>query len=106
MGEAMKQVTSWQYLNCLQLWTRVVCTLPSKEELGDLVFPLSQVINGVILSAQSNLFIPLRCHLINCLQQLAAFSRSFIPTAQRILEMFEAGRSFIKTITVNRCASK
>ena len=47
--EALKQVTTWQYTNCLQLWTRVVCTLPKKDELGALAFPLSQVINGVIL---------------------------------------------------------
>ena len=89
--EAMKQVVTWQYLNCLRLWTRVVCTLPKKEELGDLAFPLTQVMNGVILKAQSNLFIPLRCHLINCMQQLAAYSRAFIPTALRILEMWEKG---------------
>ena len=60
-----------------------------KDELGALAFPLSQVINGVILVAQSNLFIPLRCHLINCLQQIAAYSRAFIPTTAKKMEMIE-----------------
>ena len=66
--DALKQVISWQYLNCLQLWTRVICSMPGKEELAPLAFPLIQVIQGVLLAAQSSALSPLKFHLINCLQ--------------------------------------
>lgn len=87
--EAFKQVISWQYLNCIQLWTRVICSMPNKDELEPLAFPLSQVIHGVFLASQSSVFIPLKFHLMNCLQQIAACTQLFIPTSAKIIDILE-----------------
>ena len=40
-----------QFLHCVRLWTRVVCAMPRDDQLGPLVFPLSQVMFGVLAAA-------------------------------------------------------
>jgi len=88
-SDNVRQVTSWQFLNCLRLWTRVVCSMPAEDELGALAFPLSQVMYGVMAIAQSVYLLPLRFHCIGCLQLLASHCQMFIPTAQKLLEVLE-----------------
>ena len=88
-SEATRQVTTWQFLNCLRLWTRVICAMPEADALGPLIFPLAQIMFGVMAAAPSIYFIPLRFHLITCLHQLAASGRVFIPTAARLAEILE-----------------
>ncbi|CAM9113556.1 unnamed protein product, partial [Ectocarpus fasciculatus] len=87
--ETTRQVLNWQYLNCLRLWTRVVCSMPGPEELGPLVFPLAQVMQGVLSVAASAVYLPLRFHVISSLQQLAANGEVFIPLAPKLREVFE-----------------
>jgi nucleolar complex protein 2 len=88
-AESSRQITSWQFLNCVRLWTRVLCLLPGQNQLGALVFPLSQIIFGIIAAAQSMYLLPLRFHLITCLHQLSASSETFIPTTQKLLDILE-----------------
>ena len=88
-SDNVRLVTSWQFLNCLRLWTRVISALPADNELGALAFPLSQIIYGVMAVAQSVYLLPLRFHLISCLQLLAANCRLFIPTGHKLLEILE-----------------
>lgn len=45
-NEHAKVVYSWQYLNCLKLWTKLLCAAPAENQLGALIFPLTQVILG------------------------------------------------------------
>ena len=105
-SENVRQVTSWQFLNCIRLWTRVLCALPAEDELGALAFPLSQVIYGVMALAQSVYLLPLRFHLISCLQLLAAHCQFFIPTAQRLLEILELPELGTKTTTTTEVAPR
>lgn len=88
-SEATKLVLNWQYLNCLRLWTRVLCAQPKDDELKPLAFPLVQILYGVLAAAPSAMYIPLRFHVISCLQQLAAHVRVFVPTAAKLLEILE-----------------
>lgn len=87
--EAVKHVLTWQYLNCIRLWTRVLCSLPSDDDLGPLIYPLVQIIQGVISLSPSALYLPYHLHLISCLHQLAAYSKHFIPTASYLLHYLE-----------------
>ena len=87
----IKHITTWQYLNCIRLWTSVLCALPSKNQLGNLFFPLTQVIIGVINNIQSIYYIPLKFHCITCLQQLAAYGQLFIPTSPKLTDLFDLG---------------
>ena len=88
-SESIRQITSWQFLNCLRLWTRVVIAMPKEDELGALAFPLSQVMSGVMASAQSIYSLPARFHIIQCLQLIAAHCQCFVPTVHKMLEVLE-----------------
>jgi nucleolar complex protein 2 len=88
-SDNVRQVTSWQYLNCLRLWTRVISAHPAEDELGALAFPLSQVLGGVLSMAESMYLCPLRFHVVQCLQSLAAHCQVFIPTAAKMIDVLE-----------------
>lgn len=90
-SEAVKQLISWQYINCLRLWSRVISYYPTSNQhgLGELAFPLVQIILGVIQVAPSSYNIPCKLHLIGFMQQVAASCKLFIPTAPRLLEILE-----------------
>ena len=89
--ETNRQVSGMQFLNCLRLWTRVVCSYPSVEGgLGALAFPLVQVILGTVsTNAASIYFTPMKFNLLSCLHQLAASCKVFIPTTSPIMETLE-----------------
>jgi nucleolar complex protein 2 len=95
-SESTRQVTTWQFLNCVRLWTRVVCAMPGADELGPLAFPLAQIMLGIMVVASSSYFLPIRLHLISCLHQLAASTQCFIPTASRLVEILENPDLFSK----------
>jgi nucleolar complex protein 2 len=97
-AEASKQILNWQYLNCIRVWTRVICAMPTKDELGDLAFPLVQIALGVISAAPAAVNIPLRFHLLSCLHQLAAHCQLFIPTASKLIEVLDIADLFAKPI--------
>ena len=88
-SDNMKLITSWQFMNCLRLWTRVLCAMPASDELGALAFPLSQVLLGVVMTVESAYYTPLKFHCIGCLQMLAAHCKYFIPTSAKLLEILE-----------------
>lgn len=87
--ESYKQILNWQFLNCVRLWTRVLCAMPHEDALGPLIFPLSQVMLGVISIATAAIYIPMKFHLIVCMQQLAAHGEMFIPTSSKLVEILE-----------------
>ena len=88
-ADSVRQVTSWQFLNCVRLWTRVICSQPGTDKLHALAYPLAQTCLGVIAIAQSVYLLPLRFHLLQCLQLLAAYCELFIPTASKLIEVLE-----------------
>ena len=88
--EILQQIFSWQYLHCLKVWTRVVAQYPGDKELKALVFPLTQVITGVLKLALSPRLIPFRLHCVVMLHQLAASSAIFIPTAPYLLDILQS----------------
>jgi nucleolar complex protein 2 len=95
-AESVKLIASWQYLNCLRVWTKVICTLPAKSQLGELGFPIIQIILGVIASCTSPYYYPLRFHLVTCLHQLSASCQVFVPTSTTLLEILECPDLFAK----------
>jgi nucleolar complex protein 2 len=86
-NESVRTVTNWQFLNCIRLWTRVICAMPNEDQLGALSFPLVQIILGIIQISTSLYLLPLNFHLITCLHQLAASTNSFIPTASKLIDI-------------------
>ena len=88
-AESVRVVTNWQFVNCCRLWTRVLSSLRDRDSLGPLIYPLTQVMTGVMNVATSYYYVPLKFHLISYLQQLASWTQHFVPTASKLLEIIE-----------------
>jgi len=61
--------------------------MPGEEQLGALAFPLVQIILGIIQISTSQYLLPLNFHLITCLHQLAASTKSFISSASKLIDI-------------------
>ncbi|XP_024364544.1 nucleolar complex-associated protein 2 [Physcomitrium patens] len=85
--EAFKQVYRWQYINSLNVWVRVLSTY--KEQLRPLVYPLSQVIDGVARLVPTARYFPLRLQCVRMLNRLSAATDAFVPVASLLLDMLQ-----------------
>ena len=87
--EAFQVVYSWQYLNCLKVWTAVLSANPNESELRSLIYPLTEIIIGVIRLLPTTRHLPIRLHCVRLLQQLAACSETFIPVTSILLDVID-----------------
>lgn len=100
-AEAFQVVYCWQYIHCLKLWSAVLaqaCKMAKDMEsarsseaelLRSLIYPLTQVIQGVEKLVPTTRHLPLRLHCVRFLQQMAAASECFIPNVSILLEALE-----------------
>jgi len=101
-AEALQKVYCWQFLNCCKVWVAVLTAYPSlppssssssseqqQQELRELIFPLAQILIGMIKLAPSARHYPLALHALTLLQRLAARAHVFIPCASFCLDMLE-----------------
>ncbi|XP_052823588.1 nucleolar complex protein 2 homolog [Octopus bimaculoides] len=82
-------VYNWQYIRCLELWSTLVSSSPQITVLENLIYPLIEVITGVIKLVLSVRFYPLHFHCIAMLNKISASTSKFIPTLPFILETLE-----------------
>jgi len=107
--EAFRVVYCWQYLHCLKLWTAVLASSCKSSKGGDsslsdgeanlmrsLIYPLVEIVFGVARLIPTTRHLPLRLHCVRYLQQLAAFSTTYIPTTSILLEALD-----LKEIAMN-----
>ncbi|KAH7439635.1 hypothetical protein KP509_04G069800 [Ceratopteris richardii] len=87
--EAFKQVYSWQYVNCLEVWVRVLSTYADRKDLQPLGYPLTQILTGVAQLVPTARYFPLRIHCVQLLNLLAAAMGIYIPVASLLLDMLE-----------------
>jgi len=87
--EALQKVYSWQYLNCLRVWARVIAAYPAQEQLRELLFPLVQLTMGLLRLVPAAKYYPLLFHGVSLLQQLAAETQTFIPCASLLVSVLE-----------------
>ncbi|KAK1305131.1 hypothetical protein QJS10_CPB11g01865 [Acorus calamus] len=85
--ESFRKVYEWKFINCLELWTRVICTYSSEAEFRPLAYPLAQVINGVARLVPTARYFPLRLRCARMLNRLAESTGSFIPVSILLLDM-------------------
>jgi nucleolar complex protein 2 len=90
--EAVANVLSWQYVNCLRLWATVLSAhgRDTSRPLFQLVYPLCQLLLGVVRLQPSPRYFPLRLHAVALLNELAWSTGVFIPTAPLLLDIFRS----------------
>jgi len=99
--EAFRVVYCWQYIHCLKLWTAVLCSAAGQSDdeaqlMRSLIFPLTEVIFGVIRLMPTTRHLPLRLHCVRFLQQIAASSEQYIPTTSVLLEAMDLKELYMK----------
>lgn len=87
--EAFRKVYEWKFMNCLELWTGVICAYSSESDFTQLAYPLTQIISGVARLVPTARYFPLRLRCVRMLNQIAASTHSFIPVSMLLLDMLE-----------------
>ncbi|KAL0904968.1 hypothetical protein M5K25_027135 [Dendrobium thyrsiflorum] len=84
-----QKVYDWQFLFCLELWTKVICAYNSEADFGPLAYPLTQIISGVASLVPSARYFPLRLRCIKMLNRIAGATGTFIPVNTLLLGMLD-----------------
>lgn len=101
--EQFQQIYNWQYMNSLRLWGDVLSTVSmnassngapvktdNKSKLIDLIYPLVNIINGVIKLKPSANYFPLRFHCVKILIDLSRATKVYIPILPFIIEVLNS----------------
>lgn len=88
--EHFTMIYSWQFYHSLRLWTEVLCTYSDQQDLQLLVYPLVQIITGVLQLLPIQRHYPYHFLCIRLLHQLIASTKLFIPTLPFLLRVLQA----------------
>ena len=82
-------VLSWQYVNCLRAWTLVLCkyATDASRPLFNLVFPLVQLLTGLVRLSPTAKYFPLRLHAVAMLVELTWATGLYIPLFPMLTEV-------------------
>ena len=88
-AETVQTVYSWQFINCADVWIRVLSAHAAEEDapLRPLVYPLIQILVGVVKLVPTSRYTPLR---LRCVRMLVSFSRAtgvYVPIAPLLLSV-------------------
>ncbi|WAR15730.1 NOC2L-like protein, partial [Mya arenaria] len=84
--ESCQAVYNWQFIHCIGLWTRVLCTMYPNDIMEPLIYPLTQVIIGTIKLVPTQRYYPLRFHCVRALTEICKATRTFIPVLPFLME--------------------
>ncbi|XP_073292362.1 nucleolar complex-associated protein 2 [Primulina huaijiensis] len=87
--DAFRKVYQWKFINCLELWTGVICAYSSEADLIPLAYPLTQIITGAARLLPSACYFPLRLRCVRMLNRISASTSTFIPVSLLLLDMLE-----------------
>ncbi|CAM9417086.1 unnamed protein product, partial [Hapterophycus canaliculatus] len=94
--DSVQSVRRWQVVTCLRLWTGVLAAAPAEDELRMLIFPLAQVIEGIVRLSATLRHSPLVFQLVRMRQRLAAAAELYVPCSASLLEVIRSPALFKK----------
>ncbi|GMT08598.1 hypothetical protein PENTCL1PPCAC_30772 [Pristionchus entomophagus] len=99
--DLVQSVYNWQLMQCLYMWTRVICHSHSSTEeteaLRELAYPLVQIVLSTLKLFPSPRYLPLRAHCVELLLQLQATCDKFIPTLSLSVELMAEMTSILRS---------
>ncbi|PIA30183.1 hypothetical protein AQUCO_05700113v1 [Aquilegia coerulea] len=87
--EVLKKIYNWQYINCIDLWVKLISANIRDHDLQPFLYTIIQVINGVVCLFPGPRYLPLRLKCIQMLNQLSSSSGVFIPVSSLVLDALE-----------------
>ncbi|KAJ4969738.1 hypothetical protein NE237_002837 [Protea cynaroides] len=91
--EALKKLSNWQYINCIDLWVKFISTNIRDHDIQPLLYLIIQVISGVAHLFPGPRYLPLRLKCVQMLNHLSISSGVFIPVSSLLLDCLEYGRT-------------
>jgi len=88
--DTRQAVCNWQYVHSLELWGALLGHAGKSETLSPLIYPLTQVILGVLKLADGAKYIPMRFHCANVLSNLSSETGTFIPVLPIYLDILKS----------------
>ncbi|GAB2223186.1 hypothetical protein Droror1_Dr00017324 [Drosera rotundifolia] len=97
--EVLKKICSWECMLCLELWVKFISANIGGNYLNGLLYPMIQLINGIVYLFPGARYLPLRVMCIQLLNQLSSASEIFIPVSRLILDIldFNTGKEIGKS---------
>ena len=83
----LKAVYNWPFIHSLLLWQNLLSSLHPSEVLKPLIYPLVQVMIGIMKLTPILQYFPTRNHMIRSLIQLSTGTETFIPIFQMIISV-------------------
>ncbi|KAM9976632.1 hypothetical protein ACTFIR_010475 [Dictyostelium discoideum] len=87
--ESFQNIYNWQFINSVRAWVEVLSAYPGQEQISQLLYPITQIVIGMINLIPSSKFLPLRFHCIRFLNRLAETNGSFINCTPYLLDVLE-----------------
>ncbi|XP_077249793.1 noc2p family [Tasmannia lanceolata] len=87
--EAFRKVYNRKFMNCLELWTGVICAYGSEADFRPLAYPLTQIISGVPRLVPTARYFPVRLRCTRMLNRIGAATGTYIPVSLLLLDMLE-----------------
>eukprot|EP01016_Furgasonia_blochmanni_P040031 TRINITY_DN505_c0_g1_i19.p1 TRINITY_DN505_c0_g1~~TRINITY_DN505_c0_g1_i19.p1 ORF type:complete len:355 (+),score=87.28 TRINITY_DN505_c0_g1_i19:66-1130(+) len=88
--ETIHNIYNATFLNSIKLWVKAIQRYPTETELGQLAYPLIEIITGALNLYPGVRYFPLRLQMISLLNHLAASTNQYIPTVSHLFSMFKA----------------
>ncbi|GAB2286777.1 hypothetical protein Dimus_021172, partial [Dionaea muscipula] len=85
--ETLKKICSWEYVLCLELWVKFVSA--NVRDLDGFLYPLIQLVNGIVYLFPAPRYLPLRVRCIRLMNHLSHSSRIFIPVSSLVVDILE-----------------
>eukprot|EP00727_Mastigamoeba_balamuthi_P002215 m51a1_g11991 putative nucleolar complex protein 2 homolog (976) ;mRNA; r:899056-902281 len=87
---AAESIHTWPYLNALYAWVEVISAhAPQSEALRHLVFPVSQVITGLLELSPGTSHVALRFHCVRMLIRLSECTGAFVNPVHYLLQCLD-----------------
>jgi nucleolar complex protein 2 len=86
--DQIQNIYNWQTLNSINAWVRTLAAYPKQEHLQHLLYPLAQLIEGIIALQPAPKYFPLRLQCVAMLNQLSERSGVYINSGSYLVEIF------------------
>jgi len=87
--EHFSMVYGWQFYHSLNVWTEVLCSYSNQQDMQLLVYPLVQVITGVLQLLPAQRYYPYHFLCIRMLHRLTEATKIYIPTLPYLIRTLE-----------------
>ena len=87
-GKEFTNIYNWQVIFALRMWAQVITTFTEEDTLKPLVYPLVQIMVGIIRHKPGVRYLPFKLSIIRLLINITSSSKTFIPLTSYLLEIF------------------